>query len=424
MPHYNYSAVDLHGLEKCGCVVAPDGRQAAAMLQEQGLFPTALLPSVPPIAGLSRPAAPAPGRGSAMWSCLASRWPFRRCVRPRELATFTRQLSALLRAGFPMLGGLELLARQERSPELRRVLAGLSRSIQSGDPLSVAMEPEAGVFSRLYRNMIKAGEAGGVLAEVLERMACFEEKKLKMKGKIKAALLYPLSVMGVAALILLGLLLFVVPKFQQIFADLLKGAPLPPLTQGVITISDLVRHHFLAGLAVLIVMGIGLRLYLRTSGGTRMLATWIIRLPLIGDLLLKDLIARTSRTLGTLLASGVPMLTALLITRDTCGNARLGAALTVVHDRVKAGATLAGPLAEAEIFPPLVSSMIEVGEQTGRLNHMLHQIAVSYEDEVDLAVAGLSSLLEPLLIVCLAVMVGTIVLALFLPIVRIVQLLT
>jgi type IV pilus assembly protein PilC len=280
------------------------------------------------------------------------------------------------------------------------------------------------IFDRLYLNMIRAGEAGGVLDGVFDRLARFQEKSLHVRGKVVAAMVYPAVVLGVAVAILAGLLVFVVPKFQQIFADLLKGAPLPPLTRAVLAVSDVVRHHALLAGAGLIAAWVGFRIFRRTPAGARVVDTLVVKLPLFGDLFLKAIIARFGRTLGTLLSSGVPILAALLITRDTCGNARVAAAIMRVHDRVKEGAPVAQPLEATRVFPPMVTSMIEVGEHTGQLPEMLNKVADIYEEEVDNAVAGLSSLIEPILILFLALIVGTIVIALFLPIIRIVQLLT
>jgi len=303
-------------------------------------------------------------------------------------------------------------------------LESLADGIKSGASLSDAMTQHPRVFDRLYLNMIKAGEAGGVLDVVLDRLARFQEKSLQLKGKIKAAMVYPLIVMAVAVIILVGLLVFVVPKFKQIFADLLKGAPLPPLTQFVLTISDAVKTHYLIALVVIVAVWIGLKFIVRTSRGIQAIDRLVIRLPLFGELFLKGIIARFGRTLGTLLASGVPILPALLITRDTCGNTLVAGAITEVHDRVKEGSSVARPLEATRIFPPMVTSMMDVGEHTGQMPEMLGKVADIYEDEVDNVVAGLSSLIEPVMILFLALMVGTIVIALFLPIVRIVQLLT
>jgi type IV pilus assembly protein PilC len=231
-------------------------------------------------------------------------------------------------------------------------------------------------------------------------------------------------VMTVAVLILAGLLVFVVPKFQQIFADLLKGAPLPVLTQMVLAVSEVVRSHFAIALGAAIAGILVFRWFRRTAGGGRMVDGALLKMPVFGDLVLKSLVARFSRTLGTLLSSGVPILQAITVTRDTTGNARLAEALDAVHDAVKQGESVAAPLQAAEVFPGMVTSLIDVGEHTGQLPEMLNKVADIYDEEVDTAVAGLGSMIEPMLIVFLAAVVGTIVTALFLPIVRIVQLLT
>lgn len=432
MPRFTYTAIDARGAEKYGLLDAPDVKQAAVILRGQGLFPTNVAQTTTEmklVRGLrasseparrSGSASEAPGRGRKLeW-----RLPFVRIVKPKELSAFTRQLSTLLRAGMPLLRGLEVLARQERNLGFQRIIESLTEAIKSGGTLSEAMGRHPRVFDRLYINMIKAGEAGGVLDVVLDRLARFQEKSLQLRGKITAAMAYPLIVMVVAAVILVGLLVFVVPRFKQIFADLLKGAPLPTLTQLVLTISDAVKDHWLIVLGGLVMTWIAFGFFRRTHSGARFLGTLVVRLPLFGDLFLKGIVARFGRTLGTLLSSGVPILPALLITRDTCGNARVGAAITEVHDRVKEGAPVARPLEATAVFPPMVTSMIDVGEHTGQLPEMLGKVADIYEDEVDNAVAGLSSLIEPILVLFLALVVGTIVIALFLPIVRIVQLLT
>jgi len=436
MPRFAYQALDARGAKKSGLLDAPDEKRVAAVLRAQGLFPTDVapargerdLPPSPRLWGIGRAGSDndlsAAAKASTRGLKLDLRLPFVRPVRPKELAVFTRQLGTLLRAGMPLLRALEVLGRQEGSKQLVGVIGALAEAIRSGRTLSEAMEPHPGVFDRLYRNMIRAGEAGGVLEVVLERLARFQEKSLHLRGKITAALVYPFIVTAVAVLILAGLLVFVVPKFKQIFADLLKGAPLPPLTQAVLTVSEVVKNHYptvLLAMAGLFVAGKLVRLL---PGGARQMDGWTVKLPLFGDLLLKGIVARFGRTLGTLLTSGVPILPALLIARDTCANARVAGALMEVHDRVKGGAAVARPLEATGVFPPMVASMIEVGEHTGRLPEMLGKVADLYEEEVDNAVAGLSSLIEPVLVLFLAFVVGTIVIALFLPIVRIIQLLT
>ncbi len=439
MPRFTYTAIDARGAEKSGLIDAPDGKHAAASLRSQGMFPTemAATASLPepdlqadshtfrrPRSTSRVPTVTVENRLPSRGLKLELRLPFTRIVKPKELSVFTRQLSTLLHAGMPLLRGLEVLARQERNPGFKRIIESLAESIKSGGALSGSMAQHPRVFDLLQVSMVRAGEAGGVLDVVLARLARFQEKSLQLRAKVTAAMIYPFIVMVVAVTILVGLLVFVVPKFQQIFADLLKGAPLPALTQFVLSASAVMKNHCLIALAVLAAAWIGSRMFRRTSAGARVVDTLVVKLPPFGDLMLKDIVARFGRTLGTLLASGVPILPALLITRDTCGNSLVGAAITEVHERVKEGASIARPLEATAVFPPMVTSMIEVGEHTGQLPEMLHQIADTYEDEVDNAVAGLSSLIEPILILFLALVVGTIVIALFLPIVRIVQLLT
>lgn len=426
MPRFSYTALDARGAEKAGLLDAPDVKQVAAILRGQGLFPTVVAPVTTADTKPAKSPAhgPAPAAVFRPRTSVQLRLPFTGSVGAKELAIFTRQLATLLRAGLPLLRGLEVLARQERNQVLRRMIEALAEALKSGGTLSEALAQHPHAFDRLYINMIKAGEAGGMLDVVLDRLARFQEKSLQLKGKITTAMVYPLIVVAVAGFILAGLLVFVVPKFNQIFADLLKGAPLPPLTRAVLTVSDAVKSHYLVVLGVIVALGLVLRVFRRTPGGARLLDTWTVKLPLFGELFLKAIIARFGRTLGTLLSSGVPILPALLITRDTCGNSRVADAITEVHDRVKEGAPVARPLEATQVFPPMVTSMIEVGEHTGQLPAMLGKVADLYEDEVDNAVAGLSALLEPLLILLLALIVGTIVIALFLPIIRIVQLLT
>lgn len=433
MPRFTFIAFDARGDEKSGVIDGATFESATAALKARGLFPIEVrataAPPVPrppnaaPILEAAGPALPVTRRPVRILD-REIKLPFVRAVAAKEVAVFTRQLGTLLRAGMPLLRGLEVLGRQQRNRSFRSILDAMAEDIRSGGPLSEAMARHPGVFDRLYVNMIKAGEAGGVLDVVLERLAGFQEKSLQLRGKVKAAMVYPLIVMTVAVLILAGLLVFVVPQFKQIFADLLKGAPLPPLTQVVLGASEAVRSHYLAVLAVLAGLWIAFKAFQRTPHGARLIDGWLVRAPLFGELLMKSLVARFTRTLGTLLASGVPILQAITITRETTGNARVAAALDVVHDRVKEGGPVAKPLESTQVFPGMVASMIEVGEHTGQLPEMLNKVADIYDDEVDAAVAGLSSLIEPLLIVFLAVVVGTIVIALFLPIVRIVQLLT
>lgn len=346
---------------------------------------------------------------------------FGRPVTAKGLAVFTRQLATLVRAGLPILRSLEVLARQEKRPAFKAVIETIADTIRSGGNFSDGLAAHDRVFDRLYVNMVKAGEAGGVLDTILERLAVFMEKARRISGKVKSAMIYPVIIVCVAAAIVSVLMIFVVPKFQDIFSGLLKGQPLPALTQGLLHVSTFIKDHFLVALAGLFAAYAGFQLAGRTRWGRRAIDWTLIRLPVTGDLFLKAAIARFTRTFGTLLASGVPILQALVITRDTSGNVHVANAINIVHDRVKEGDGVARPLESTRIFPGMVTSMIEVGEETGALPDMLTRIADTYDEEVDNAVAGLTSIIEPLMIVLMALMVGTIVIALFLPLVSIIQ---
>lgn len=427
MPRFSYTAIDQGGKELNGFHAATTLEEAAAELKAKGFFPTEISEdhsSTGAAALLGKTVTAVSGMAGRQRPSYALRLPFFRPVKPRELMLFTRQLATLLRAGMPLLRGLETLSRHERNAAFRAMIEALAAHIRSGGTLSEGLARHPRVFDRLYLSMIKAGEAGGMLDAVLDRQARFLEKSRQLRGKVKAAMVYPLVVLTVALTILTGLLVFVVPQFKKIFADLLKGAPLPSLTQAVLGASDLVRAHYPVVIAGLVAAWFVFKLFRRSPGGGRVIDGLLVRLPLFGDLILKSLVARFSRTLGTLLSSGVAILPSLLITRDTCGNARVAGAIGFVHDRVKAGEPVARTLESTQVLPPMVTSMIDVGEHTGQLPAMLGKIADLYDDEVDNAVAGLSSLIEPVLILLLAGVVGTIVIALFLPIVRIVQLLT
>jgi type IV pilus assembly protein PilC len=427
MPRFSYLAIDQGGKELGGNHTAMTVEEAIAELKGRGLFPTEISEDhsgTGAAALLGKTVAVVPGLLLKDGAAFTRRLPFLRPVKPRELMLFTRQLATLLRAGMPLLRGLQTLARHESNATFRGIIEALAAHIRSGGTLSDGLAQHPRVFDRLYRSMIKAGEAGGLLDAVLDRQARFLEKSLQLRGKVKAAMVYPCVVLSVAIAILAGLLVFVVPQFKKIFADLLKGAPLSSLTQGVLNASDFVRAHYIVVIVGLMAAWFAFGLFRRSPRGGKIFDGLLVRMPIFGDLILKSLVARFSRTLGTLLSSGVAILPSLLITRDTCGNARVADAIGFVHDRVKAGEPVARSLESTQVLPPMVTSMIDVGEHTGQLPAMLGKIADLYDDEVDNAVAGLSSLIEPVLILMLAGIVGTIVIALFLPIVRIVQLLT
>jgi type IV pilus assembly protein PilC len=293
--------------------------------------------------------------------------------------------------------------------------------VQGGNTFSDALALHPRIFNDLYVNMVKAGELGGVMELVLNRLAEFQEKAAKIKNKVVAAMVYPAIVITMAMGIMAFLLVFIVPKFQVIFHDMLGDKPLPAITQFVIGVSSLVKNNGLLLLGAIVALVMLYKFIYRTRAGRFVIDRFKLRMPLFGDLNRKTAISRFSRTLGTLVTSGVPILQALNITRETAGNAAIGDAISKVHDSVKEGESIVQPLEASRAFPPMVISMIDVGEETGKLPEMLLKIADVYDDEVDTAVAGITAALEPIMIVFLALIVGTIVLALFTPLIAIIQ---
>lgn len=416
MPKFSYTAIDASGKQKSGVLSAASTDDATQQIKSMGLFVTNL-------ATASEKAAAGKGRARGRASSTARKKPMTigRVVGPKGLAVFTRQLATLLQAGLPLLRSLEVLMRQEKNPSFKYVIEELAENVRSGNTFSDGLLQHPKVFNRLYVNMIKAGEAGGVLDVVLNRLARFMEKSIKIKGKVKSAMVYPVIVLFIAMAILTFLLVFVVPKFQEIFDELLEGAPLPFLTRMVMGTSYFIRDNILITLGIIIVFVIVLKILKGTNAGARLVDKALISMPPVGDLFKKAAIARFTRTFGTLLSSGVPILQCLTITRDTIGNRILMDAIEKVHDRVKEGDSVSAPLEASKVFPTMVTSMIDVGEETGELPEMLNRIADTYDEEVDNAVAALTSIIEPIMIVILALIVGTIVIALFLPIIGVIE---
>ena len=408
MPRFEFTAVDEDGRERCGTLDAPDAERAAVEMKLRGLFPTRIgTVHAADAAGVER----------------RTRRPLviGRVVGTHGLAEFTRQLGTLVQAGLPLLRALRVLERQERRPAFRYVIGELAAAIVAGEGLAQAMARHRRVFPEVYVGMVRAGEAGGRLEVALLQLARFLEKADRIRRRVKAALYYPAAVLAVTVLILSALMLFVVPKFRAIFQEQLRGAEMPGLTQAVLAASDFVATHAL-WLALAAGGVVALQAAVRaTKRGQRLFDEIALRLPALGELRRKTAVARFARTLGTLLGNGVPILQALAVARDTAGSAVFASALDRVRERVQAGAAVAAALTAAGRFPDMLTSMVAVGEETGALAEMLGRVADTYDEEVDTAVGGLTALLEPLLIVFLALTVGTIVIALFLPIVRIIQ---
>jgi type IV pilus assembly protein PilC len=428
VPRFNYVALDSRGQESTGLVDAGSANEAIGRLRQAGYFPTNVYEegangstAVKPSRGAPR-AKPAktPGATRKLGSKNIVLFQ-RKTVKTRTLMIFTRQLATLIDAGLPLLRGLTVLAKQERDAVLKSTTLKLAESVQGGSTFSEGLAQHPRIFNPLYVNMVRAGEIGGVLELVLTRLAEFQEKAQKIKNKVVAAMVYPVIVLILALGIMSFLLVFIVPRFEMIFHDMLGDKPLPAVTLFVIAVSNAMQHHWLVILGVLILLIAVFKFASRNPAGRALIDRVKLRAPLFGDLLRKSAISRFSRTLGTLVTSGVPILQALNITRDTAGNAVIAGAISQVHDSVKEGESIVQPLEASGAFPPMVISMIDVGEETGQLPEMLLKIAEVYDDEVDNSVAGLTSMLEPVMIVMLALVVGTIVIALFMPLISIIS---
>jgi len=435
MPKFAYIAVDSAGQETRGSIEAPNQAQAIAKVRGQGLFPTAIGAVGGEAAAASTGGAMSAKGGSSsaagkkaapkkraadininlkMPKFLRSR------VKQKDLTVLTRQLATLVDAGLPLLRGLHVLERQTPNLTLKEALKEMCESVESGSTFSESLQNHPKIFNHLYINMVRAGEAGGVLEIVLNRLAEFAEKAEKIKNKVKGAMIYPIIVLIAACGITGFLLVKVIPKFKDIFRDLLGDKPLPPITEFVMNASNFVMNN-----GLLVLGGIGGFVFLftvfkSTKNGAYVIDVCKLRMPAFGSLVRRTAIARMTRTLGTLLSSGVPVLQALDIVRDTSGNAVIARAIQSVHDAVKEGESMTDPLAQSKVFPPMVISMVEVGEETGALADMLTRVADTYDDEVDNAVEGLTSIIEPIMIIFLAVIVGTIVVAMFMPMIQII----
>jgi type IV pilus assembly protein PilC len=412
MSNYSYVAVDPRGFELRGRLDVSDQTEAVRRIKEMGLFPTKVLAE-----------RPRGGRAAQNGSGLQAE--ARRRIRPlldwggrigaTTLTVFTRQLATLVEAGMPLVRGLKILQEQAESRPLRRVLGELSASIENGSSFAEALSLRPRIFNRLYENMVKAGEISGALDLTLRRLAEFMEKAQKIKGKVRAAMCYPCAVLCVATGILIGLMTYVVPRFQQVLEGLLNGGRMPAFTMFILHLSEAMTHHILLLLGAAALFGIICMLIPQTRWGRHWFDRLKLTVPLFGPIFRKAAISRFSRTLGTLLGSGVPILQALNIVKETAGNVIIGSVVLDVHQRVKEGDPIAPALRASSVFPAMVAGMVDVGEQTGALPEMLMKIADTYDEEVDNSVSALTSLLEPIMIVLLAVIVGSIVIALFLP---------
>ncbi len=418
MPKYSYVALDARGQESKGVIEVASQNEAIGRVKEMGLFPTKIFEAEKvKEKGGKKAKAPAKKGGKKGAMDIQITIPFLSGrVKPKVLTTFTRQLATLVDAGLPLLRGLRVLEKQERNRTLKDILGELSLSIEGGSTFSEALAQHPKVFNRLFVNMVKAGELGGVLEVVLKRLAEFSEKAQKIKGKVKAAMFYPTAVLIVATGILILLTVFVIPRFRDVFNGM--DMKLPGFTLFVLGVSEVVKDHIvktMGGVAIVVI--IFLIVINKTKLGRLLWDKFKLKMPVVGPVISKVAISRFTRTLGTLVSSGVPILQALTIVKETAGNVIIANAVNSVHESVKEGETITAPLEASGVFPPMVVSMVDVGEQTGALPEMLLRIADNFDEEVDNSVAAMTSLLEPIMIVFLAVIVGSIVIAMFLPLI-------
>jgi type IV pilus assembly protein PilC len=400
MPQFFYEALDKGGKQVKGIIDASSEDVIIEKLHGMGYYPLKVVPHKRKATEMDLFALP------------VLRSIFHR-VRFKHLVTFTRQLATLIDAGLPILRSLFILQEQQESVVFKQKIADMAKDIESGSSLSEAMGKHKKIFDTLYVNMVRAGEIGGVLENVLNKIAEFLEKRQALKSKVRSAMMYPLVVSVLATLIVSFILIFIIPRFAEIFTSL--GATLPGPTMMLVHASNILLHHGIWVLIGVIILFLIYRKVNKTKWGKYFLDRVKMRIPGIGELIKKVAISRFADTLSTLINSGVPILQALDIVRDTSGNEVISRAMENVYNSVKDGETIHEPLAAAKVFPPLVVHMVAVGEETGAIDHMLTKVAEAYEREVSDMVNALTSIMEPLLIVFLGVIIGTIVIALYLP---------
>jgi type IV pilus assembly protein PilC len=391
MPNYAWKGRNRAGLIKEGVLVADTKEVALASLRRQNIVVTGIRE-----------------RGKEI-----SLTKVGRKVPPKTLAVFTRQFSVMIDAGLPLVQCLEILANQQEHKTFQKILLQVRQDVEAGSTLADAMRRHPKAFDSLYVNMVAAGEAGGILDTILQRLSVYIEKAVKLRSQVRSAMIYPIAVIVIAAIVVAVILLKVIPTFAALFTSL--GAELPLPTRVVISASNFLARYWWAFALVIVALVYGFRRYYATHTGRRVIDGLLLKAPVLGPILRKVAVARFCRTLATLTSSGVPILEGLDITARTAGNAIVEDAIYETRRSVEGGKTIVEPLRATNVFPNMVTQMIGVGEQTGALDAMLNKIADFYEDEVDAAVAGLVKLLEPVMIFILGVVIGGIVIAMYLP---------
>ncbi len=407
MPTFAYSGRTRAGQNVTGERVADTMDAAVTALRREQIMVTKIdAAKAARVAAAAKPKGPKGGKS----------------VPSKNLAIFTRQFSVMIDAGLPLVQCMEILGKQEPHKNFAAVILKVREDVESGAALADAMKKHPKTFDALYSNMIAAGEAGGILDTILKRLATYIEKSVKLKGEVKSAMIYPVAVIVIAGIVVTAILWKVIPTFASLFSGL--GAQLPMPTRVVIALSNYIVAYGWIGIIVIGLMGYALKTYYATPGGRHLIDAIMLKLPILGNILRKVAVARFCRTLSTLLASGVPILDGLDITARTAGNAIIEEAVQKVRTSIERGETISAPLKETGVFPSMVVQMINVGETTGALDAMLSKIADFYEEEVDTAVAGLLTLMEPVMIFFLGGIVGGIVIAMYLPIFDLISKLT
>lgn len=397
MAVFRYTGKTRAGATQNGEIEAADRNMATAVLRQRQILVTSIRPKSK---GLE---IKLPGFGAK--------------VTEQQVVIFTRQFATMIEAGLPLVQCLDILARQTENKEFARVINQVKIDVESGDSFADALRKHPRVFSEFYVNMVEAGEAGGILDTILARLATYMEKAAALKGEVKGAMVYPAVIIGIAVVVVVFLLLYVIPVFADMFASF--GGTLPAPTRFVMYLSDLVKAYILYAIpAVGVFIWLFKRFY-RTERGKIMMDRVVLKLPVIGPLVQKVAVAKFTRTLGTLVSSGVPIIDGLEITARTAGNKVVEQAVLAIISSIKEGQTIAEPLGRQAIFPPMVVQMIEVGENAGALDTMLNKIADFYDQEVDTAVKALTKLMEPMLMVFLGTVIGGMVVAMYLPIFKI-----
>jgi len=432
MPTFQFEALNEAGKPQKGTINAASSEEAIARIRSQGYFPTSVREqkSKKSKSGTGAKAAGSTGAANKKKEFSINLGG----VSQKHLTAFTRQLSTLQDAGLPILRSLSILEQQQKPGVLKNSLSEVHEDVAGGSSLSDAMGKHPRAFNKLYTKMIAAGEVGGVLDLILQRLADFLEKAERLKKRIISAMIYPAAVISIAGIIVLGIMILIVPKFIEIFEDF--DTELPGLTKFLIGLSKWLAGPILPedkggngsnfpGVVLVVIapflIFFAVKFLRKTTGGKALFDRFILMVPILGGLVRKSTIAKFTRTLGTLINAGVPILDAIKITADTTGNDVYGQALMKVHDSVRQGDSFAEPLRKAKVCDSLVVNMIDVGEETGDLDKMLSKIADNYDEEVDNAVSGLVSLLEPVMVVLLGGIVGFIVVSLFLPLVKLMQ---